>query len=148
MALARVSGNTELTLSSSHHLIGVGMKFKSRWLALFFAASISPSDPHQSSSIEGFVTLNAATQLADVKIGVDGLARGMHLQVKTNTSGHYLFEEVLPGAYSMWADAKGYGCILIPRVPVHYGERVRRDFNFVRGRVPGACEPVEQSKPK
>jgi hypothetical protein len=124
------------------------MKWKSVCLALFFTASVVVSDPHQSSSIEGFVTLNAVTHLAGVTIGVDRLGQETHLHLKTNTSGHYLFEEVQPGAYSMWADAKGYGCILIPRVAVHYGERVRQDFNFVRGQIPGGCEPVEKNDRK
>jgi hypothetical protein len=119
------------------------MKWNLCCVLLLLAASAGLSDPHQSSSIEGFATLNATTHLTDVTIGVDSLAKGTHLQRNTNTSGYYLFEEGEPGAYSMWAEAKGYGCILIPRVAVHYGERVHQNFNFVRG-APGSCEPVEE----
>lgn len=59
-----------------------------------------------------------------------------------------MFEEMRPGAYSVWADAKGYGCILIPHFVVHYGERVRQDFNFIGGKAYGGCESVEKKKPK
>jgi hypothetical protein len=48
----------------------------------------------------------------------------------------------------MWADAEGYGCILIPRVVVHDGERVRQDFNFARGKAYGGCAAAEKKKKK
>lgn len=124
------------------------MKLKCQYLVLLFAVSILASDARKVSSVEGAVTLNSMTALSGVTIELDNLARGTHLQSTTNTSGYYLFEEIRPGAYSMWADAKGYGCILIPRLAVHYGERVRQDFNFVRGKAYGGCEAVEKKKAK
>lgn len=124
------------------------MKIASRWLVLLLTASTGARDLHKGSSIEGFVTLNATTFLSGVAIGVDGLGGSEHIESKSDGSGHYLFEEIRPGAYSMWADAKGYGCILIPRVAVHYEERVRQDFNFIRGRAYGGCEATKKrSKP-
>lgn len=118
------------------------------WLILFFSAPIAGHDTHKSSSIHGFVTLNTTIYLADVKIGLDSLATGVHIESETDVSGHYLFDEVRPGAYSMWADAKQYGCILIPRVAVHYDERVRQDFNFVRTISRKGCEAIERKKKK
>jgi hypothetical protein len=111
---------------------------------LFLAASTVGNDLPNASSIEGFVTLNSASYLAGVKVGVDNRARGTHFEGKTNTSGYYMFEDIRPGAYSIWAEVKGYGCILIPRLAVHYGERVRQDFNFVAGGAHEGCEPVEK----
>lgn len=122
------------------------MKALSLCLLLFVAAPIGASDRDKSSGIEGTVTLNTTIHLAGVTIGVDSLARGTHIQSETNESGNYLFDDVRPGAYSMWAEAKGYGCILIPRVAVHYSERVRQDFNFVRGKSYESCEGVEKKK--
>jgi len=124
------------------------MKALSYLLILFIASSTGASDRQKISSIEGVVTLNTTLHLAGVTVGVDGLARGEHIQGNTDGSGYYLFAEVRPGAYSMWADAKGYGCILIPRIAVHYDERVRQDFNFVRGKAYGACEAFEKKKRK
>lgn len=117
-------------------------------MIFFFAASTGASDRHGSSSIEGGVTLNTTIHLAGATISVDSLARGVHIQRETDGSGYYLFEEIQPGAYSMWADAKGYGCILIPRVAVHYDERVRQDFNFVRGKTYKSCEGVDKKEKK
>ena len=124
------------------------MKFKCWCPILFFAASTLASDPSKISGVEGFVTLNAVASLPGVTIGVGSQVRGTHLQTTTNTSGYYLFDEIRPRAYTMWAEARTYGCILIPRVVVHYGERVRQDFNFVRGKAYGGCEPVDRKKPK
>ena len=76
------------------------------------------------------------------------MARGKFSQATTDVSGYYLFDDVRPGAYSMWAEARGYGCILIPHIAVHYGERVRQDFNFVRGKSYDGCEAIERKKVK
>jgi hypothetical protein len=99
-----------------------------------------------SSSIEGLVTLNAAAALPGVTIGVDSVTRGNHLEATTNVTGHYILQEVRPGTYSVSAEAKGYGCIIYPHVAVNYGQKVRQDFNFVRGKSLGGCEPLDKKK--
>ncbi len=121
------------------------MKFTKWCLIFLFTASTLATGPTRSS-VDGLVTLNGISPLPDVTVGLEGLANGRHWQAKTNASGYYLFEDVRPGAYSMWADARGYGCILIPRVAAHQGERVRQDFSFVRGKAYGACEGSEKKE--
>lgn len=119
------------------------------WCVIFFIAGSSlASGPGKNSSIEGLVTLNGLTPLPNVTIGLENAARGTHFEAKTNTSGYYLFEEVRPGPYTIWAEAIGYGCILIPRLIVERGERVHQDFKFVRGKVGRECEPLEKTKPR
>jgi hypothetical protein len=105
-------------------------------------------NPDKISCVEGNVTLNSLTPLSGVTIGVDSTTRDIHLQRTTNSAGYFLFEQIRPGPYTIWADAKGYGCILIPRLIVPRGERVRQDFNFIRGGLYGACEPLKSTKPK
>jgi hypothetical protein len=124
------------------------MKVSCCCVALLFALPILAGNSDKRPGIEGFVTLNETIPLAGVTIGIDSLAQGTYWETTTNTSGYYLFEEVRPGAYSMWADAKGYGCILIPHVAVHYDERVRQDFNFARGKAYGGCNAAPKKKPK
>jgi hypothetical protein len=122
------------------------MKLEGLCLIFFVIGSTLASDRSKSSSLEGFVTVDAVSPLSGVTIGVDNLARGTHLQSTTNTSGHYLFEDIRPGAYSVSAEAKGYGCIIYPRIVVNYGERVRQDFTFVRGKALGDCETADKNK--
>jgi hypothetical protein len=121
------------------------MKAASWSVALLFAISGTAYDASQDSCIEGFVTFRNTAYLAGVRIGVHSLAKDLYLEAETNASGYYAFAALPPGGYGMWADAKDYGCILIPRVPVHYGERVRQDFNF-SGRIPrGGCDAIEKA---
>ncbi|MBV8573214.1 MAG: carboxypeptidase regulatory-like domain-containing protein [Acidobacteriaceae bacterium] len=124
------------------------MNFRRCCLVVAVAFSCLASDDTHRSSVEGAVTLNSRSALPAVTIGIDSRGEGVHLETVTNTAGYYLFAEVKPGAYSMWADARGYGCILIPRVAVQYGQRVRRDFNFVRAQPREGCEPLTESQDK
>jgi Carboxypeptidase regulatory-like domain len=115
---------------------------------LILLGIIAPARQNQPAGIEGFVTSDLAARIPNATIGVDSLTRGFHRQTATNTSGYYLVNELNPGAYSVWADVNGLGCIIYPHVTVFPGQRVRQDFHFVRAkRYPGACEPL-QKKPK
>jgi hypothetical protein len=117
--------------------------------ALFLLATFTLGvDRTKTSSVEGFITLNGQTPIANATVGLQNEARGTHLQRQTDTSGYYLFEEVMPGPYTIWAEATGYGCILIPRLIVERGQRVHQDFTFVRGTIKRDCEPLKQSAPK
>lgn len=92
--------------------------------------------------VEGFITGDANAPLAAVTVGVDGLATGEHHQVSSDSVGHYLLDELRPGGYSLWAEAKGYGCIMYPKVAVFPGKRIRQDFHFSKVRKSRAC-PVK-----
>jgi hypothetical protein len=117
-------------------------------LALFVTASGYVNEPENSSSVEGSVTLNGLTPLPNVTIGLENSARGTFFKSKSNASGYYLFQQIRPGSYTIWAEASGYGCILIPRIIVQRGERTRQDFRFVRQKAIDNCEPLENAKPK
>ena len=116
--------------------------------SFLFAAFTQASDRAKYSSVDGFVTLNGQTPIPNATIGLENEARGTHLRQKTDTVGHYVFEELMPGPYTIWAEASGYGCILIPRVIVERDQRVRQDFTFTRGTMKRGCEPLKQSTPK
>ena len=117
-------------------------------LVLFVTAYGYVDEPEKGSSVEGSVTLNDLTPLPNVTIGLENTARGTFFKSKSNASGYYLFQQIRPGSYTIWAEASGYGCILIPRIIVQRGERTRQDFRFVRGRGIDDCEPRQQAKPK
>ena len=106
-----------------------------------------PNDTGETASIEGFTSLNDATRLAEVSIGAHPLGTDSYVETKTDLSGYYVLPNLPAGAYEMWAYAKGFGCIIIPRVAVHYGQRVRQDFNFHRKSPLGSCEAIEKTKP-
>lgn len=114
-------------------------------LLLVLLAIIAPAQQDPPSGIEGFVTSDIAAMIPNAKIGVDSVTRGFHRESVTNSSGYYLVNELNPGAYSVWAEVKGLGCIIYPHVAVFPAQRVRQDFHFVRAkRYPGSCEPLQK----
>src|SRR5689334_14839630 len=117
----------------------------SRCLLLLFAAIVG-GEPKQASSVEGFVTSELTASLPGAKIGLDGLAKPIHRETRTDASGYYFLGDLQPGAYTVWAEVTGLGCIIYPRVIVNYGERVRKDFQFIRGKRPGGCEPLQKKQ--
>jgi hypothetical protein len=117
----------------------------SRCLLLLIAAIVG-GEPSQVCSVEGFVTSDVTASLPGAKIGLDGLARPIHRETGTDASGYYFLGDIQPGAYSLWAEVTGVGCIIHPSVVVNYGEHVRKDFQFIRGRRPGSCEPPQKKQ--
>ena len=105
-------------------------------LAMLFFSSIQ-------GGVEGLITGDADAPLARVTVGVDGLAAGEHRQVVSDSAGHYLLDELRPGGYSLWAEAKGYGCIIYPKVAVFPGKRIRQDFHFSNVKQKSHACPVK-----
>ncbi len=77
----------------------------------------------------------------------DSITKGLHRQAASNGCGYYLVDYFNPGAYSVWAEVKGLGCIIYRNISVFPGKRVRQDFHFVRAkRNPDNCQPVETTQ--
>src|ERR1700751_4196244 len=92
---------------------GGHMKFSQLCVFLLVASStICGQERPQSSAaaIEGFVTSDLTAVVPGAAIHLDSLTRGYHREATTNTSGYYLMQEVQPGAYSLCAEGRGYGC--------------------------------------
>ena len=122
------------------------MKLSIRCLVLFLSAMTGRIESTAVSSIEGFVTNDVAEFISQAKIGAHSATGGIYRKAITDTSGYYLMQDIRPGSYSIWAEAKGYGCIVYPHVTVSYGQRLRQDFRFTKlNRNPGNCEPLEKS---
>jgi hypothetical protein len=97
-----------------------------------FAAFISLGDADQPAGLEGFVSADLSAAVSGAKIGVDSVSKGFHRETETDVTGYYSINELSPGAYSIWAEVKGLGCIIYPHVSLEPGKRVRQDFRFVR----------------
>lgn len=95
--------------------------------------------------VDGFVTSDIAGALPGATVEINSVTRGFHRRAVTDQSGYYLLDNLEPGAYSLWAEANGMGCIIVPRVAVFAGKRIRQDFHFARARRPAdACEPQKR----
>jgi hypothetical protein len=116
--------------------------------ALLLLSATLAGQPNDGPRIEGFVTADVSAAIPGVSVGLDSLTRTIHRQVLTDNSGYYLLDNLPAGTYTMFAEAKGYGCIIYPRVAVNEGEHVRRDFRFLKVVRPGeGCEPVDRKAP-
>ena len=97
--------------------------------------------PNSRASIDGFVTGDLVTALPGATVGIGSVTGSFHRQTTTDPSGYYSLDELQQGAYSLWAEVKGYGCILYPQVAVFRGQHTRQDFRFVRPkRPPESCQ--------
>ena len=99
-------------------------------------------DPTAMAAVEGAITTDGGTPLAGVKIAIDGLAKPIHLETVSNPQGQYAIANVLPGAYTLSAEAKGFGCVIIPRLVLEGGKKSKQDFAFLHGRKKLGC-PTE-----
>ncbi|HSU29705.1 MAG TPA: carboxypeptidase-like regulatory domain-containing protein [Bryobacteraceae bacterium] len=125
------------------------MKANLLCLLLLLARGVSAGESSYASGIDGFVTSDIQAVVAGATVGVDGLANGLHREAVTDSSGYYLVDNLRPGAYSVWAEFRGYGCIIYPHIPVVEGQRRRQNFHFVRAkRLPPNCEPLGTRRTK
>ncbi len=116
-------------------------------LAMIMGISTGDTQPVTRSGIDGFVTMDVTAAATGASIGVDSMTKGGHFRATTSNSGYYLVDDIEPGAYSVWAEVKGIGCIIYPNVAVYRGQRTRRDFNFVHAsRDKGNCQPANNHK--
>ena len=98
----------------------------------------------QPSGIEGFVTADVSASVPGARIGVDSISKAFHRETATDVTGYYSIGDLSPGAYSVWAEVRGLGCIIYPHVALVPGKRLRQDFRFVRtARYPQSCIPLK-----
>jgi len=122
------------------------MRNRKLWcvLLIFFAETVV-STAQKTSGVEGVVTIDGSV-FTGVEVEASSASMDAFWETSTNSSGYYLLDEVRPGQYTMWAEASGYGCIVIPRVVVKDGERVRQNFHFAKGKTYPGCESLKPKK--
>jgi hypothetical protein len=97
----------------------------------------------ECGAIEGHVLLGLSRPLADVSVSAANRLAGLYFDDITDTNGRYMLDQIPPGNYTMFADAKQFGCILFPRVIVMEGQHVRQDFHFQLSETRHGCETVK-----
>ncbi|MFL6446159.1 MAG: carboxypeptidase-like regulatory domain-containing protein [Bryobacteraceae bacterium] len=109
------------------------------------AGLLTAARADEQSGVDGFVTAELTAAVPGTRIGIDGLSSGFHRETATDVRGYYSFDDLTPGAYSIWAEIRGLGCMIYPHVAVGPGKRVRQDFRFVRTRkLPRGCDSPKQ----
>ena len=90
----------------------------------------------QSGSIEGYILDDQGAPVPEATIEARDTLRGRVSQAGVNTSGYYKIPNLVPGKYSLWAQANGYSCEWVPMVIVEQRKNVRQDFRLVCEKAP------------
>jgi hypothetical protein len=114
-------------------------------LALLFAFPEGQQGLGSAAAIEGVANTDGGAPLPGVKIALDSLTKPQHFEIQTNATGRYAIENLSPGVYTVTADAKGFGCVIIPKVILEGGKRLKQDFEFLHGRKKLGCPTISQS---
>jgi Carboxypeptidase regulatory-like domain len=126
------------------------MRLSQVCLCLIVAGSaVCAQEPPQSvpAAVEGFVTSDVTAVVPGATIHLDSRTLSYHRETTTDASGYYVMEELRPGAYSLYAEIRAYGCIIYPHIALMPRQSLRQDFVFVRAkRTLTACEPSEESR--
>jgi carboxypeptidase family protein len=118
------------------------MKNIAKFVACVCLSSISAGLVARSEcgAIEGHVFLGPSRPLSDVSISAASRLASLYFDAITDANGRYILDKVPPGNYTMFADAKQFGCILIPHVIVMEGQHVQQDFRFQLSGTSKGCE--------
>ncbi|PYX16543.1 MAG: hypothetical protein DMG84_07090 [Acidobacteria bacterium] len=93
-------------------------------------------------SIFGTVTDQTGAVLPNVHLVLTSLERGAKLETLSNATGNYEISHLLPGQYSLKAEASGFKISEITGLPVHVDQATRVDLRL---RVGGSSETIEVS---
>jgi len=116
---------------------------------LILALLLTPLEAQQrlnpAAAIDGVASTDGGAPLPGVKIALDSLTKPGHFETQTNAAGRYVIENVPAGPYSVTAEAKGFGCSIIPKVVMEDGKRLKQDFEFVHSRKKLGCPVISQT---
>jgi hypothetical protein len=115
------------------------------FLALLFTLAPEQVRPSPVAAIEGSTSTDGGAPLPGVKVAIDSLTRPEHFVTHSSAAGRYALENIPPGMYTMLAEAKGFGCVIIPKVLIEPGKRVKQDFEFLHARKKLGCETATRN---
>ena len=94
----------------------------------------------QRGSINGIVTDPSGAVAADVRVTLTDVQRNQTSATTTDSSGHYVFSQLLIGSYRLVAEASGFKRSISEPITVSEQANVRYDFRLTLG---GTSETVD-----
>jgi len=94
--------------------------------------------------ILGSVTDQAGGVIVGAAVVVNDVQRGISRTLTTDDAGQYLAPNLLPGEYSVRAQAQGFKAVERPNIGLEVGKDVRVDFVLPTGNVTEVVEVQEQ----
>jgi len=107
-----------------------------RWGIGILILAVSVSYGTSGEIVSGTVKDPSGTPLMGAFVRMRNSARSkITVSVLSNKQGHYRFENVSPGDYSLWVSAVGYKSDPLANVTVAAGKPIARDFALQQGMV-------------
>ncbi len=110
------------------------------WVLAAFVGAKTAAAQTSAGRFSGQVTDASGGTVADASVTIENLGTHVSRVVHTSASGDYVAPELEPGAYSITAEASGFGKVERRRIQLEVGEDYRVDFQLKPG---GVTESVE-----
>src|SRR5271165_1027891 len=108
-----------------------------KWLILLVLLLLAVAFPlakqlnqMQAGGIEGYVVDEKGAPVSSASVEARNTLRGLVNRTKCKGDGFYQIADLVPGRYSLWAEANGFSCQWIPQVIVQEGQHTRQDFHL------------------
>jgi hypothetical protein len=86
-----------------------------------------------TGEIGGAITDSLGGTIPAATVTAERAATGLKYTATSNRSGEFLLVQLPAGDYSLSASADGFKQVVLPRVQVHAGDKLRRDFSLELG---------------
>ena len=115
------------------------------WFAITLAASVSCRAQSTAGRILGLVTDQSGAAVANAKVVVTDLPRGISRDLVTDAAGQYLVPDLPPSSYRVRVEAHGFRTIERSGVELEVAKDVRLDFALQPGEVAETVVVTEQA---
>ena len=99
-------------------------------LLLAIAVPLAKQVQTTTGCVEGLIVDENGTPVAGAIVEARNILRGLVSRTESKADGSYRIEDLIPGKYSLWAEASGHTCEWIPMVIVQEGQHARQDFTL------------------
>jgi len=103
-------------------------------LLIVLLAAVPLAWQSQGGAIEGIVT-DQWGPIAGATITARNVMHGDVFSAVTNSGGHYRFDSLRPGRYSLWVEAPEHESMWAPQVLVEHGQTSVRNVFISRRRI-------------
>ena len=88
-----------------------------------------------SANVNGVVTDQTGAAIANAQVQLTNISTGVRRTTSTNTSGAYVFLNIVPGAYTLQASAQGFSTTTQPQMTLEVNQTATFDFHLKVGQA-------------
>ena len=88
-----------------------------------------------SANVNGVVTDQTGAAIANAQVQLTNVSTGVTRTTTTNTSGAYVFLNIVPGTYTVQASAQGFSTTTQPQITLEVNQTATFDFHLKVGQA-------------